>query len=82
MISMIFPPHLRNLAVSLVAVAGSLLGAGVLPSAIGYLAEISSFSFSFIALGILTLATLPLLLLGRASAEGGDKAGRAKNPER
>ncbi len=82
MISTIFPPRLRNLAVSLVAVAGSLVGAGVIPSAIGYLAEISSFSTGFIALGAMTLAILPLLLSGRASAGVSDKSNRAGNPER
>lgn len=82
MISTIFPPRFRNLAVSLVTVAGSLLGAGVIPSAIGYLAELSSFSAGFIALGALTLATLPLLLSGRASTGVGDMSSRAGNRER
>ncbi len=82
MISMLFPPQVRSLAVSLVGMAGSLVGAGVIPSAIGFLAERISFSFSFVVLGILTLATLPLLLFGRTSARVGDKSSPAGNPER
>ncbi|MEI8188678.1 MAG: hypothetical protein WCI75_03035 [candidate division NC10 bacterium] len=40
---------------------GSIIGAGVVPSAIGYLAEAASFSLSFVLLGAVTTAS-PLLL--------------------
>jgi NNP family nitrate/nitrite transporter-like MFS transporter len=70
MISTIFPPRLRSLAVSFVTVVGSLVGAGLIPSAIGYLAEISSFSSGFFLLGLLTVANLPLVLAGRSHHRG------------
>ncbi len=68
MVSLIFPPGLRSLAVSMVTIIGSLFGAGAIPPAIGYLAEVSSFSFSLFLLGLLTLSVLPLLRYGRPSA--------------
>jgi NNP family nitrate/nitrite transporter-like MFS transporter len=70
MTSTIFPPRLRSLAVSFVTVVGSLLGAGLIPSAIGYLAEISSFSSGFFLLGLLTVAILPLVLATRSRHRG------------
>jgi NNP family nitrate/nitrite transporter-like MFS transporter len=67
MVSLIFPPGLRSLAVSMVTIVGSLFGGGVVPPAIGYLAEVSSFSAGLCLLGLLTLATLPLLRYGTPS---------------
>lgn len=67
MLSAMFPPHLRNLAVSMVTIVGSFLGAGAIPPAIGYLAEVSSFSSGLILLGVVTLALLPLLRDGKSS---------------
>ncbi|MFI5341272.1 MAG: nitrate/nitrite transporter [Candidatus Methylomirabilales bacterium] len=64
MVSLIFPPGLRSLTVSMVTVIGSLFGAGMIPPAIGYLAEVSSFSTGLVLLGLLTLAMLPLLRYG------------------
>ncbi len=81
MISMIFPPRVRSLAISLVTVVGSLLGGGLIPSAIGYLAEISSFSSGFVLLGLVTLAMLPLLLSGGGSTGTGIMSDRAGNPQ-
>ena len=68
MVSLIFPADLRSLAVSMVTIIGSLFGAGAIPPAIGYLAEVSSFSFSLCLLGLLTLSMLPLLRYGKSSA--------------
>lgn len=68
MVSFIFPPDLRSLAVSLLVLIGFLFGAGVVPPGIGYLAEALSFSFGFSLLGILVLATLPLLYCLRADS--------------
>lgn len=65
-VSGIFPPHLRSLAISLVVLVGYFFGAGLVPSGIGYLAEALSFSVGFSLLGILTLAMLPLLSRLRA----------------
>ena len=67
MLSAMFPPHLRNLAVSMVTIVGSFLGAGAIPPAIGYLAEVSSFSSGLILLGVVTLALLPVLRYGKSS---------------
>ena len=61
MVSLIFPPGLRSLAVSLVTIIGSLFGGGMIPPAIGYLAEVSSFSAGLWLLGLLNLFMLPVL---------------------
>jgi NNP family nitrate/nitrite transporter-like MFS transporter len=61
MVSHIFPSSLRSLAMSLVGLVGFLLGGGLIPQAIGYLAEVSSFSYGFSLMGVLALAALPLL---------------------
>ena len=66
MISLIFPAGIRGLAVSWVTVIGSLVGAGAIPAAIGYLAETASFSAALCLLGFLALSMLPLLRFGRA----------------
>jgi len=60
-IARLVPAHLRNLAISIVAPIGSIIGAGVVPAAIGYLAEAASFSLSFVLLGAVITAS-PLLL--------------------
>lgn len=73
MVSSIFPPAHRNLAVSLVTVIGSLIGAGAIPPAIGYLAEASSFSSGLLLLGLLGLAMLPLLRYGSRPPRGLDE---------
>lgn len=61
MVSWLFSSPLRNLAVSMITIVGVLFGMGVIPSAIGHLAEAFSFSAGFSLLGILALAILPLL---------------------
>jgi NNP family nitrate/nitrite transporter-like MFS transporter len=63
-VSRLFAPHHRNLAVSLVGTVGSLVGGGLLPSAIGYLAELASFPTAFVAVGVLSALSPLLLLLG------------------
>ena len=80
MISMIFPPRVRSLAVSMIIVVGSLLGGGLIPSAIGYLAEISSFSSGFSLLGLLTLGMLPLVLSRRGPTGPDIASSRTANP--
>ncbi len=62
MVSLVFPSHLRSLGFSLVALAGILVGIGAIPPSIGYVAEMSSFSFSFSLLGVLLLGMVPLTL--------------------
>jgi heme O synthase-like polyprenyltransferase len=80
MVSLIFPPGLRNLAVSMVTIVGSLFGAGAIPPAIGYLAEASSFSAGLCLLGLLTLAMLPLLRYGTASRIVDDTSEHTEKP--
>lgn len=64
LISLIFSPRLRGMAVSMITVTGSLVGAGVIPSALGHWAEAFSFSSGFVLLGLVTLGMLPLLRYG------------------
>jgi MFS family permease len=71
-VSLLFAPRQRSLAISLVAVAGSLAGAGAIPTGIGYFAEAFSFSSAICITGLLTLGAVPLLLRVKPSA------GRAK----
>ncbi|MFB3817882.1 MAG: MFS transporter [Candidatus Methylomirabilales bacterium] len=59
------PPAQRNLAVSLVSLSGTLLGAGLTPALIGAVAEAWSFAPALLLLGLLTLASPLLLLLDR-----------------
>lgn len=66
LISLIFSPRLRGMAVSMITVTGSLVGAGVIPSALGHWAEAFSFSSGFVLLGVVTLGMLPLLRYGGA----------------
>ena len=58
-VSLIFPERLRGTAVSLVIFIGFLFGGGVVPSALGYWAEIFSFASGFAFMGIITLILLP-----------------------
>jgi NNP family nitrate/nitrite transporter-like MFS transporter len=80
MVSLIFPPGLRSLAVSQVTIIGSLFGGGVIPPAIGYLAEVSSFSAGLCLLGLLTLVTLPLLRYGTPTRLVEDTPAHTKKP--
>jgi NNP family nitrate/nitrite transporter-like MFS transporter len=61
LISTVFPQALRGVGVSIAGSVGTLVGAGALPSAIGYLAEVSSFRLAFTLVGLIALAS-PLLL--------------------
>jgi NNP family nitrate/nitrite transporter-like MFS transporter len=80
MVSSIFPPGLRSLAVSMVTIVGVLFGGGVVPPAIGYLAEVSSFSAGLCLLGLLTLVTLPLLRYGTPTRIVEDTSAHTKKP--
>ncbi|HTU01976.1 MAG TPA: hypothetical protein VMG58_09175 [Candidatus Sulfotelmatobacter sp.] len=53
---------------SLVILTGTLLGAGAIPSAVGYLAQVSSFSLAIALLGLLTLISPLLLRTGHAGS--------------
>jgi NNP family nitrate/nitrite transporter-like MFS transporter len=63
-VSRLFAPQSRNLAVSLVGTVGSLVGGGLLPSAIGHLAEIASFSAAFTLVGVISILSPLLLFVG------------------
>lgn len=60
-ISRIGPPGSRNVAISLTVPLGFFLGGGVVPALIGWSGERISFSIGIIALGIITLACIPLI---------------------
>jgi NNP family nitrate/nitrite transporter-like MFS transporter len=61
LIPAVFPPALRGLGVSIAGTAGAVVGAGVVPSAVGYLGEVASFRLAFAIIGVIALAS-PLLL--------------------
>jgi NNP family nitrate/nitrite transporter-like MFS transporter len=61
-VSLLFPDHLRGIAISLVIFIGFLIGGGIVPPAIGYWAERFSFSSGFALLGVFFLALFPLFL--------------------
>ncbi len=61
-IALNFPAPLRGIAVSMVIMIASLLGAGFAPLGIGYWAEAFSFSSAFVLLAIIFLAFLPLFI--------------------
>ena len=71
MLAVMFDPSRRNLAMSLVVTIGYLLGGGVIPAGIGYVAEKLSFSWSFSILGLLVLSVIPLLFLIRPEDRAG-----------
>ena len=62
-IAALFPLPVRNVAVSMIMIVGVFVGAGVVPPAIGSLADRFSFSLAFGAAGMATLASLLLLRL-------------------
>jgi MFS family permease len=61
-ISQVFPSELRGLGVALIGLVAIFFGVGAIPPAIGYLAEVSSFSLGFSLLGVFLLAMLPLVI--------------------
>jgi NNP family nitrate/nitrite transporter-like MFS transporter len=61
LVTQIVPPAQRHLAISVVSIAGMLLGGGLTPSAIGFVAEAHSFTGAILCLGILTAASPALL---------------------
>ena len=79
LLSSVFPLPVRNVAVSMVLILASLVGAGAVPPFIGFLADHFSFSFAFGMAGLATLASLFLLgfvptratLLGAHDRENG-----------
>ncbi len=78
-VSQLVPPHMRNLAISLTIALGIILGGGGVPSLIGYLAEVASFTVGFTLLGIVTLCSMLLLRIG---APGRTHSGAEVRPNR
>ncbi len=60
-LSQIVPPHARNLSVSLTVFIAYLMGAGLIPTAMGIFGDKGEFSLSFILVGGITLLALPLI---------------------
>ncbi|MDJ0781527.1 MAG: MFS transporter [Desulfosarcinaceae bacterium] len=63
MIALVTGPETRSVAVSVVVPVAHLLGAGMVPLGIGLLAEAGRFDLGFVALAVMTLLTLPGVLL-------------------
>jgi NNP family nitrate/nitrite transporter-like MFS transporter len=62
MLALVFPAHMRGLAVSLIIFISFIAGGGLVPSGIGYWAEAFSFSSGFMMMGIFFLVMLPVFL--------------------
>jgi NNP family nitrate/nitrite transporter-like MFS transporter len=75
-ISRLFPAQMRNLAISLSGMVATAVGAGLLPSAIGYLAEAASFSLAFVLVGVAAIFSPLLLRLGARSGDARPPEGR------
>ena len=60
-LSQIVPPHARNLSVSLTVFIAYLIGAGLIPTAMGIFGDAGKFSLSFILVGGITLLAVPLI---------------------
>ena len=61
MLSAIVPPQSRNLAVSLAVPVGFMVGAGLVPTGIGFLGDAGQFELAFILLGVCILSGSLLL---------------------
>jgi len=68
LLSSVFPLSVRNVAVSMVMILASLVGAGGVPPLVGFLADGYSFSLAFGVAGLATLTSL--LLLGFLPSRG------------
>ena len=64
-LSKISPPHAQNVGVSVMIPFVFFFGGGVVPAVMGVLGEGVGFSVGFVVLGLVFLATLPLLLVLR-----------------
>ena len=65
LVSQLVQPAKRHLAISVVSLAGMLLGGGLTPPMIGYLAERWSFAAGILVVGVLTLVSPALLWSAR-----------------
>ncbi len=69
LVSQLVAPPDRHLAISVVSIAGMLLGGGITPLLIGHLAETWSFGVAILLVGALTLASPVLLLIQTPEAQ-------------
>ncbi|MQY76828.1 MAG: MFS transporter [Spirochaeta sp.] len=60
-VAQIVPARTRNVAVSLMIPIGNLIGGGVVPMAMGWLAERGAFAIGFIMIGAMLTGSIPLL---------------------
>jgi NNP family nitrate/nitrite transporter-like MFS transporter len=73
-VSRLFPAQMRNLAVALTTAVGVFLGGGGVPTLVGYLAEVASFSTAFTVVGALAILSPLLLRVGTRDASSRDAA--------
>jgi MFS family permease len=69
LVTQVVPPVQRHLAISVVSIAGMLLGGGLTPSAIGFVAEVHSFTGAILCVGILTAVSPALLWIPRRQSK-------------
>jgi len=73
-VSRLVPVQMRNLGVALTTAVGVFLGGGGVPTLVGYLAEVASFSTAFTVVGALAILSPLLLRVGAREAGAGDAA--------
>lgn len=69
MLSMLFPPDQRSVAIALAGPFNALIGMGVVPIFLGFMGDMGRFDLGFMVLGMVVLGSvllLPLLPAGRA----------------
>ena len=59
-LSRIVPPHARNLCVSMTTFLAYMIGAGLVPTALGFFADAGFFGMAFVVLGCLVMACTAL----------------------
>lgn len=72
MLSMVFPPEHRSVAVALMGPVNALVGLGLVPTFLGHMGDAGRFDTGFLALGCILIAAmvfLPILPKGRANQQ-------------
>ena len=73
-VSRLFPAQTRSLAIAVTTAVGVFLGGGGVPTLVGYLAEVASFSTAFTVVGALAILSPLLLRVGTREAGARDAA--------
>jgi NNP family nitrate/nitrite transporter-like MFS transporter len=76
-VSRLVSAQMRSLAIALTTAVGVFLGGGGVPSLVGYLAEVASFSAGFIVVGVLAVLS-PLLLRTTSRQTVGIRPGNSR----